>query len=255
MLLYIMKGKCVDIMKKNLLLYLLFFMTAMIFVTISSYLAIAELSDFKNAKDTLKILISIIGLFTTFGGAYLGAKISGNNAIKLEDKKRMLEYEKESYTLRGEISKFIRKNNENLANDVTLYRIYLAMKNSNIETAELIISEDDLKIYLKHFNEKGKGYINQLENYFLDNRIFSLRKRYKKYFNNLKKYELVINSLYNLSVRREYLLKENEKKENNKNLALVDDYAEINIDTEKNIKEFSELSLLLLKNNEDNFWY
>mgnify|MGYP007039848905 CR=1 FL=1 len=236
----------------------LMFLVIILLVTVDLivfYLAIDKITHFKNAKDTLKILISIIGLFTTFGGAYLGAKISGNNAIKLEDKKRMLEYEKESYTLRGEISKFIRKNNENLANDVTLYTIYLAMKNSNINTAELIISEDDLKIYLKHFNEKGKGYINQLENYFLDNRIFSLRKRYKNYFNNLRKYELVINSLYNLSVRREHLLKENEKKENNENLALIDDYAEINIDTEKNIKEFSELSLLLLKNNEDNFWY
>lgn len=211
--------------------------------------------NYENEKEFIKITISIVGLFTTFGGAYLGAKISGNNAIKLEDKKRMLEYEKESYNLRGEISKFIRKNNENLANDVILYRIYLAMKNSNIKTAKLIISEEDLKIYLKHFNEKGKGYINQLENYFLDNRIFSLRKRYKNYFNNLRKYELVINSLYNLSVRREHLLKENEKKENNKNLALVDDYAEINIDTEKNIREFSELSFLLLKNNEDKFWY
>lgn len=200
---------------------------------IGSSIMIFIVYNYENKKEFIKITISIVGLFTTFGGAYLGAKISGNNAIKLEDKKRMLEYEKESYTLRGEISKFIRKSNENLANDVTFYRIYLAKKNSNIKTAESIILEDDLKIYLKHFNEKGKGYINQLENYFLDNRIFSLRKRYKNYFNNLREYELVINSLYNLSVRREYLLKENEKKENNKNLSLVDDYVEINIDTKK----------------------
>lgn len=66
---------------KNFLLYLLFAMAAMVLVIISSYLAIAELSDFKNAKDTLKILISIIGLFTTFGGAYLGAYLSGKNAL------------------------------------------------------------------------------------------------------------------------------------------------------------------------------
>ena len=44
-----MKGKCVDIMKK-LVALLIVFMTAMIFVTISSYLAIAELSDFKMLK-------------------------------------------------------------------------------------------------------------------------------------------------------------------------------------------------------------
>ena len=47
---------------EKLVALLIVFMTAMIFVTISSYLAIAELSDFKNAKDTLTIFISIIGL-------------------------------------------------------------------------------------------------------------------------------------------------------------------------------------------------
>lgn len=34
-------------------------------------------------KDSLSILIAFISIFTTFGGAYLGAKISGENAIKL----------------------------------------------------------------------------------------------------------------------------------------------------------------------------
>ena len=105
MLLYIMKGKCVDIMKKNLLLYLLSFMTTMVFVTISSYLAIAELSDFKNAKDTLTIFISIIGLFATFGGAYLGAKISGDNAREnmLEQLKLSREIDLEKFEIEYKI--------------------------------------------------------------------------------------------------------------------------------------------------------
>lgn len=79
-----------DTKNKNFLLYLLFAMTAMVLVIISSYLAIAELSDFKNAKDTLTIIISIIALFTTFGGAYIGAKVSGEDAIKLAKKERLI---------------------------------------------------------------------------------------------------------------------------------------------------------------------
>lgn len=218
---------------------------------IGSSIMIFIIYNFEDKKEFIKIVISIVGLFTTFGGAYIGAKISGDNAIKLDDKKRKLEYAKESYNLRGEISKFIRKNNENLANDVTLYRVYLAMNNSDLKLAKLLITEDDLPIYLRHFNEKGEEYINQLENYFLDNRIFSLSYIYINYFNNLRKYELVINSLYDLSVRREYLLKKHKEKEDIENL--VDDWAEIVTDTEKNIREFSELSLILLKNNKDNF--
>lgn len=64
---------------------------SIILVIISSYLAIGEITKFKNVKEILQIIISIVSLFATFGGAYLGAKISGQytlNSIELENKKR-----------------------------------------------------------------------------------------------------------------------------------------------------------------------
>lgn len=66
---------------------------AITFVIISSYLAIGEITKFKNVKEILQIIISIVGLFATFGGAYLGAKISGDNARTLEGIKRDKEIE------------------------------------------------------------------------------------------------------------------------------------------------------------------
>ncbi|AUJ74299.1 hypothetical protein SE1UMMC_07930 [Staphylococcus epidermidis] len=59
---------------------------SIILVIISSYLAIGEITKFKNVKGILQIIISIVGLFATFGGAYLGAKISGDNAKELFEK-------------------------------------------------------------------------------------------------------------------------------------------------------------------------
>ncbi|MEB2861210.1 hypothetical protein SJH87_11275 [Staphylococcus sp. GCP4] len=53
---------------------------SIILIIISSYLAIGEITKFKNVKEILQIIISIVGLFATFGGAYLGAKISGQIA-------------------------------------------------------------------------------------------------------------------------------------------------------------------------------
>ena len=53
--------------------YFIYF-RAITFVIISSYLAIGEITKFKNVKEILQIIISIVGLFATFGGAYLGAK-------------------------------------------------------------------------------------------------------------------------------------------------------------------------------------
>lgn len=59
---------------------------AIIIVLTSTYLAIQSTISFERVKNTLPIMISIISLFTTFGGAYLGAKISGNNARELFEK-------------------------------------------------------------------------------------------------------------------------------------------------------------------------
>lgn len=48
--------------------------------------------------DKLNLLISFIGLFSTFGGAYLGAKISGNNAISLTREERKYDNSKNILT-------------------------------------------------------------------------------------------------------------------------------------------------------------
>ncbi|MDT0655114.1 MULTISPECIES: hypothetical protein [Staphylococcus] len=59
---------------------------AIIIVLTSTYLAIQSTISFERVKNTLPIMISIISLFTTFGGAYLGAEISGHNARELFEK-------------------------------------------------------------------------------------------------------------------------------------------------------------------------
>ncbi|OHP57888.1 hypothetical protein HMPREF2627_09730 [Staphylococcus sp. HMSC061F10] len=154
-----------DIMKKNLLLYLLFFMTAMIFVTISSYLAIAELSDFKNAKDTLTIFISIIGLFATFGGAYLGAKISGDNA-----RKNMYTQLKSQQKENKKNERFNRKRlnvemKNNMLND---YLLQLNEYNSVLQKIEV-----EIKSYLLFTQHFGDVYDSYSDNEY----IHSVEKR------------------------------------------------------------------------------
>lgn len=51
---------------------------------IGSSIMIFIIYNFEDKKEFIKIVTSIVGLFTTFGGAYLGAKISGDNARNLE---------------------------------------------------------------------------------------------------------------------------------------------------------------------------
>lgn len=69
-------------------------------VLIVFYLAIDALIGFQNVKEILPIIISIFGLFATFGGAYLGAKISGDKARELEIDRRKNEIEEKNLKIR-----------------------------------------------------------------------------------------------------------------------------------------------------------
>lgn len=76
-------------------------------VLIVCYLVIDVLIDFKNAKEVLPIIISVFGLFATFGGAYLGAKISGENARKQAQAELNSKIEYDFYTQNYEMIKVL----------------------------------------------------------------------------------------------------------------------------------------------------
>lgn len=46
----------------------------------------------KKDLEIIKVCISLAAVFATFGGAYLGAKISGQNAIKLSNQQLLINY-------------------------------------------------------------------------------------------------------------------------------------------------------------------
>ncbi|AGZ26182.1 hypothetical protein [Staphylococcus pasteuri] len=80
-----------DNTSKNIAILLLIGIVNLILIV--SYLVIDEITNFKNAKEVVPTIISFVGLFATFGGAYLGAKISGDNARTLENIKHNQEIE------------------------------------------------------------------------------------------------------------------------------------------------------------------
>lgn len=62
-------------------------------VIIFSLAAIMQNIFNMELKDSLSLIIAFVSIFATFGGAYLGAKISGDNAKRLENMKRKREKE------------------------------------------------------------------------------------------------------------------------------------------------------------------
>ncbi|HDT7011349.1 TPA: hypothetical protein QE972_002143 [Staphylococcus aureus] len=98
----------------------------MIFAFIFTVGYILSNIDPENKLEGYTIAISFIGIFATFGGAYLGAKIAGDNASKLLEK----EYEKKSIKDREKIKirlsmsmDFIVKINDRIVNAYSMKRI------------------------------------------------------------------------------------------------------------------------------------
>ncbi|MES3642360.1 hypothetical protein ABFV69_11485 [Staphylococcus saprophyticus] len=69
------------------LITILFIFILFIFAFILSVGYVLSNIDPKNKLQGYTIAISFVGIFATFGGAYLGAKISGENASKLSKKR------------------------------------------------------------------------------------------------------------------------------------------------------------------------
>ncbi|WP_217983379.1 hypothetical protein [Staphylococcus nepalensis] len=72
------------------LITILFIIMLFIFAFILSVGYVLSNIDPKNKLQGYAIAISFIGIFATFGGAYFGAKISGENASKLSKKENMI---------------------------------------------------------------------------------------------------------------------------------------------------------------------
>lgn len=126
----------------------------MIFAFIFTVGYILSNIDPKNKLEGYTIAISFIGIFATFGGAYLGAKMAGDNANKLLEK----EYEKKSIKDREKIKirlsmsmDFIVKINDRIVNAYSMKRIASRLHKEK----EFLLDE---KYNIKMYRPENKVY-------------------------------------------------------------------------------------------------
>lgn len=142
-----------------------------ILVIISSYLAIGEITKFKNVKGILQIIISIVGLFATFGGAYLGAKISGENAR--ENMNTQLESQKEE-NKRNEFFNRKRLSIEMKNNTLNDYLIQLNELDNMLQKMEVEIKS--YLLFTQNFGERYKEISDDEYFYFGKKRVDDFNK-------------------------------------------------------------------------------
>lgn len=118
-------------------------------------------------KDSLSLIIAFIGIFTTFGGAYLGAKISGENAVNLS-KNQMIIEDLKQYQI----------NNKNFIEDIEKSDVF----NKNVQLIKEIRSIENLFDVFK-----CKNALNELSEY-----LQKLDRNYKGNLSNIVYYPYYI---------------------------------------------------------------
>lgn len=110
-------------------------------------------------KDSLSLIIAFIGIFTTFGGAYLGAKISGKEALKLSNRNLFFEKSERLLNLLSELEK-LRKYIRNEISDAIL--LTNELKNNPY-------IEKTLPDFLSAYNDMQSIYVKlQINNEYID---------------------------------------------------------------------------------------
>ena len=160
-----------------------------------------------EGSELLKIIISTIALFTTFGGAYFGAKISGENSLELAKKQLIMEDLKEHS-----------KNDRKVLNDINETVTSDLIQNVNNYDIPITIAGFFLK--RRNIKKLNKSLTNILSNYELSQSVYypleiyrATVNKYEKLYEKIceeitEKYEEMINcDLKDLYGENKYLKK------------------------------------------------
>lgn len=137
--------------------------------------------DPDNKLEAYTLAISFVGIFATFGGAYLGAKIAGNQSNKLFEKQIKIQSNKDRNKLiirirlsMDYIVKFIHHISGYYSNQVLSNRIYL--NKSEFLNVNYTIHDENNDFnsrFYKIVNEKPDSYIQLPEKVKIELNLFS----------------------------------------------------------------------------------
>lgn len=104
---------------KNIL-FIIFIVVLAIMVFVLAIGYIISSVDPKHSITGYSIAISFVGIFATFGGAFLGAKISGDNALKLSNRELFIKNTKELFDLISDYKKRLLNTLQEIQNNILI---------------------------------------------------------------------------------------------------------------------------------------
>lgn len=180
----------------------------------------------ENKLEGYTIAISFIGIFATFGGAYLGAKISANNALKIVEKETnanlflLIQFLTKAYNIYHELGLKFTMLGPNGIESVDIYKRlkylesisenYLEVLNKKydeiLSLLEKVVNSSDLFYLIEKTEEIDFGKLDEL---------FKSIKQEKEEINKMMKIgeytdfnNLLFNEMYSLNESTLYEIKE-----------------------------------------------
>ncbi|PIH33266.1 hypothetical protein [Staphylococcus epidermidis] len=182
---------------KEILILVSIIMPIILFVFVVGY--IISYFDPKHSITGYSIAISFVGIFATFGGAYLGAKISGENTRKLELKRQRIQYLPVSLDLLkkvkmnfdevdNEIFKIEPKYSKKCLKENMLYDRVTELNNIDVNNANNLFN---------YFKVNGKSKINQINNIMQKENAYYIMAFNENLFVTIHSYCSIIGSILN----------------------------------------------------------
>lgn len=143
-------------------------------------------------KDSLSIIIAFISIFATFGGAYIGAKVSGENAIKINQNSIENEHRKNSFPLKMEIVNYIEDIQENTTRKLELKRFNGKKIHTGIKKDNPDLFPDELNEFFKYFYDNKESIINKLNEFYINKNMYSLKESNDGFYDYLNEYKFLM---------------------------------------------------------------
>jgi len=104
----------------------------------------------KKDLEIIKVCISLAAVFATFGGAYLGAKISGQDAIKLSNQQLLINYSEDLLKYLIKVENIIKDIKKDITDNICKV----------LELKEDTSSEKELETFYDYYSELLEIYLH-----------------------------------------------------------------------------------------------
>lgn len=152
-----------------------------------------------DGRESFVAAITFFSVFATFGGAYLGAKVSGENTQKLELRRQRIQHLPKSWELLRKIELVFEEVDKAISEIEPDYSMETLVKNItfDIEMEYRELTEQQIEKLIYYFKENGKRKLNEISTNLKEENAFYIMSFNESIFLTIHGYCIIMNTIIN----------------------------------------------------------